>query len=146
MAVLLSVALAALAVLLECGSSAVAGEYPISGAWTVAPAKASQIAAVERACQAYRRKEDLAERASAGHLVVFASGTSTWYDSRGVRVCKNIAIRPAEEKSFHLVDSCRTGSQHQQKQERYSMKRLNRLQVFVTPEGAATYELIGCPG
>jgi len=145
MAALLSVALAAIAVFLECGC-AFAGDYPISGAWTVAPARASQIAAVERACRAYRRRENLAEQASAGRLVIFGSDTSTWYDSRGVRVCKNVTIRPLEGKSFHLVDLCQADFEHQRKQEGYNMKRLNRLQVFITPEGASTYELIGCPG
>ena len=51
--------------------NALAGNYPIAGAWTVAPRNSREIVDVRRACQAFRRKEDLAAKASAGRLIVF---------------------------------------------------------------------------
>ena len=40
-----------------------------------------------------------------------------------------------------------TNTGHEQKRESNKLRRLNSLQVFITPDGedAAHYELIGCP-
>jgi hypothetical protein len=128
------------------GDAAATG-YPISGAWTVAPSNSRQIAYVRRACQAYRRKENLAETASAGHLIVFRSNVSTRYDNSGIRTCRNLMSTAVGKRSFHLVDLCRDASGHDKKRESYKLRRLNSLQVFITPDGGSTrsYELIGCP-
>ena len=79
-------------------------------------------------------------------LVIFRLGELTWYNRRGTRVCRNIFSKPVDKKSFRLVDVCRTSTGHAE-QESYTLKRLNSLQVFITPDGTGsrTYELIGCP-
>lgn len=132
--------------ILIAAPGALATTYPISGAWTVAPSNGRQIAAVQRACQAFRRKEDVKAKGSAGRLVVFRGGESTWYNGRGARTCRNLSNRAADKRSFYLVDSCRDDAGHTQ-QKSYTLKRLNSLQVFITPSdaGSNTYELIGCP-
>ena len=40
-----------------------------------------------------------------------------------------------------------TNTGHEQKRESYKLRRLNSLQVYITPDGkdAVPYELIGCP-
>lgn len=126
-------------------NDAAAAGYPISGAWTVAPSNSRQIADVRRACQAYRRKENLAQRASAGRLIVFKSDVSTRYDKSGTHTCRNLISTAVGKRSFHLVDLCESG--RERKRESYKLRRLNSLQVFITPDGGSTtsYELIGCP-
>jgi hypothetical protein len=133
-------------VTLSNGFGALAANYPISGAWTVAPSNSRQIVDVRRACQAFRRKEDLEAKGSAGRLVVFWGEESTWYNRHGTRVCRNISNKATDKSSFHVVDVCRNETGHTQ-QKSYTLKRLNRLQVFITPSDSAssTYELIGCP-
>jgi hypothetical protein len=127
------------------GDAAAAG-YPISGAWTVAPSNSRQIADVRRACQAYRHNQNLEKRASAGRLIVFKSNVSTHYDRSGTRTCQNLMSTAVGKKSFHLVDLCEYASGHEKKRESYKLRRLNSLQVFITPDGGSTtYELIGCP-
>ena len=134
------------AILINSYAQTRAASYPISGAWTVAPSNSRQIVFVRHACQAFRRKEGLTKKGSAGRLVIFRLGESTWYNRRGTRVCRNIFSKPVDKKSFRLVDVCRTSTGHAE-QESYTLKRLNSLQVFITPDGTGsrTYELIGCP-
>jgi hypothetical protein len=133
-------------VVLVNGPGAFAASYPISGAWTVAPNSAPQIGPVQRACQAFRRREDVKVKGAAGRLVVFRGGESTWYNRHGARTCRNLSNRATDKRSFHLTDSCRDNAGHTE-QKSYTLKRLNRLQVFITPNdaGSNTYELIGCP-
>ncbi len=134
------------AVLLINGPGALAASYPISGAWTVAPNSGRQTADVRRACQAFRRKEDLEVKGSAGRLVVFRGGESTWYSRQGRRICRNLFNKVAGKRSFHLVDICRNDAGHTE-QRSYTLERRNSLQVFITPSDtdSRTYELIGCP-
>jgi hypothetical protein len=141
------VVLAAVAALLGGQGAAPAANYPIAGAWTVAPSNSSEIAKVQRACQAYRRKENLAERGAEGHLMVFKSDTMTKYDKDGAHVCKNVSVRPSGKKTFELVDSCPAASGRGRVRTQYKIRELNSLQVFIIPEGRSgdSYELVGCP-
>ena len=134
------------AILINAHGRTLAANYPISGAWTVAPSNSRQIVDVRHACQAFRRKEDLATKASAGRLVVFRAGKSTWYNTRGTRMCRNVSGKTVGNKSFHLIDICRNSTGHIE-QESYTLKPLNSLQVFIAPDraGSRTYELIRCP-
>ena len=134
------------AVLLINGSGALAANYPIFGAWTVAPDSGREIAHVQRACQAFRRKEGLEVKGAEGRLVVFRGAESAWYDGRGRRICRNLSNKATGKTSFRLVDVCRSDAGHSE-QMSYTLKRRNSLQVFITPgdAGSRTYELIGCP-
>lgn len=134
-----------LAILINGHGQTLAANYPISGAWTVAPTNSRQIVYVRHACQAFRRKEDLTLKAAAGRLVILRAGESTWYNNIGTRVCQNVSSKAVGKKSFHLVDVCRENSGHIERKS-YTLKRLNSLQVIITPDsvGSGTYELIGC--
>jgi hypothetical protein len=134
------------AVLLINGSGALAANYPISGAWTVAPDSGREIAHVQRACQAFRRKEALEVKGAEGRLVVFRGAVSTWYNEHGQCICRNLSNK-ATGKTFFVSSMSVENDAGRSEQMSYTLKRRNSLQVFITPgdEGSRTYELIGCP-
>ena len=87
-----------LAILINGHGQTLAANYPISGAWTVAPTNSRQIVYVRHACQAFRRKEDLTLKAAAGRLVILRAGESTWYNNIGTRVCQNVVEQGSRQE------------------------------------------------